>query len=204
MLQPNTIKLKLLSLILLSSVPLSGCIKTAPLDVQQRPQDWGMQISGKHNFYQISNTLYRSEQPDDQLLAELQKHQIGTVINLRSRDKDQENLGHTQLKLVHIPIHTWAMDREDLLKVMQQIQQAKNNNEKVLIHCYHGSDRTGASVAMYRIIFEHWSIEDALREMKHGGYGFHVIWQNIPKIFTPENIKWIREQLSNPSEFSPT
>jgi len=52
---------------------------------------------------------------------------------------------------------------------------------------------------MYRIIFEHWPIEQALQEMKYGGYGFHCIWSNIEKLFTPENVKWIREQLKNPS-----
>ncbi len=46
-------------------------------------------------------------------------------------------------------------------QVMNILQQAKQKNQKVLIHCYHGSDRTGASVAMYRIIFEDWTIEAA-------------------------------------------
>jgi hypothetical protein len=32
---------------------------------------------------------------------------------------------------------------------------------------------------MYRIIFQHWSIEEAKREMKQGGYGFHPIWKNM-------------------------
>ena len=48
-------------------------------------------------------------------------------------------------------------------------------------------------------LFEHWSIEEAVQEMKQGGYGYHPIWLNIEKIFIPENIKWIQEQLSNPS-----
>ena len=37
---------------------------------------------------------------------------------------------------------------------MQQIKIAKQNDQRVLLHCYHGSDRTGASVAMYRIILK--------------------------------------------------
>ena len=51
---------------------------------------------------------------------------------------------------------------------MQQIKIAKQNDQRVLLHCYHGSDRTGASVAMYRIIFENWTIDDAVKEMKQG------------------------------------
>ena len=121
------------------------------------------------------------------------------IINLRSRNQDLKKLSNQGFKLVHIPIHTWAIDREDLLKVMQQIQLAEQNQQKVLLHCYHGSDRTGASVAMYRIIFQNWSTADALAEMKHGGYGFHPIWKNIEPLFSPENIKWIQQQLLNPS-----
>ena len=82
---------------------------------------------------------------------------------------------------------------------MQTIQTAKQHNQKVLVHCYHGSDRTGATIAMYRIIFENWSIEDAVKEMKQGGYGYHIIWKNIDHLFTPENVKWIQQQLSNPA-----
>ncbi|MGA9698410.1 MAG: dual specificity protein phosphatase family protein, partial [Acinetobacter sp.] len=108
-------------------------------------------------------------------------------------------LASSGFKLVHLPIHTWAMSREDLLQVMRQVQQAKALDQKVLIHCYHGSDRTGASIAMYRIIFENWKIEDALSEMKYGGYGFHPVWMHIEKIFSPENVRWIQQQLSNPS-----
>lgn len=75
---------------------------------------------------------------------------------------------------------------------MQAIQEAQKNQHKVLIHCYHGSDRTGASIAMYHIIFENWSTEDVPSEMKHGGYGFHPIWFNIQKNFSPKNIAWIK------------
>ncbi len=63
---------------------------------------------------------------------------------------------------------------------MQQIRTCREQNQqKVLLHCYHGSDRTGASVAMYRIIFQNWSTTDALAEMKHGGYGFRIQFGKI-------------------------
>ena len=185
--------------LLISIGLLTGCMTTPALPEQQRPQDWGQQLHKEHNFYQISDELYRSEQPGHELKPLLKLHHINVVINLRSRDIDREVLTNENLKLKHVPIHTWAIDREDLLHVMRLIQQARQNNEKMLLHCYHGSDRTGASVAMYRIIFQDWSIEDAVQEMKYGGYGFHAIWRNIETLFTPENVKWIREQLSNPS-----
>lgn len=172
---------------------------TQALPDHERPQNWGSVINKQHNLYQISPMLYRSEQPNSVFIPELKKNNIDVVINLRSRNKDKMVLAEQNFKLVHIPINTWAMDRNDLLNVMKAIQTAKQQDQKVLIHCYHGSDRTGASVAMYRIIYENWTIDDALNEMKHGGYGFHPIWGNIEKLFSPENIKWMREQLTNPS-----
>ena len=186
------------AIILIVSLQLTACMTTQALPDHERPQNWGSVINKQHNLYQISPMLYRSEQPNSVFIPELKKNNIDVVINLRSRNKDKMVLAEQNFKLVHIPINTWAMDRNDLLDVMKAIQTAKQQDQKVLIHCYHGSDRTGVSVAMYRIIYVNWTIDDALNEMKHGGYGFHPIWGNIEKLFTPENIKWIREQLTNP------
>lgn len=183
----------------MSSSLLTGCMTTPAIPEHQRPKYWGQSIHQDHNFHQISDFVYRSEQPSTLLIPLLKQHQIDVVINLRSRDQDSRVLSKGKFQLHHVPIHTWAIDREDLLNVMQLIQQAQQNNRKVLLHCYHGSDRTGASIAMYRIVFQNWSMEDAVQEMKHGGYGFHAIWRNIENLFIPENVKWIREQLSNPS-----
>lgn len=194
------IKLTLLySSLCLSTLSFTGCMTTPALPMETRPAEWGTLLNQADNFYQISADVFRSEQPSAEMKVALKAHDIDVVINLRSRHRDPQYLDIQDFNLVHIPIHTWAMDREDLLAVMHQIQLAKAQQQKVLIHCYHGSDRTGASIAMYRIIFEQWTIEQALQEMKYGGYGFHPIWQNIETLFSPENVKWIQEQLSNPS-----
>ncbi|WOE30467.1 MULTISPECIES: dual specificity protein phosphatase family protein [unclassified Acinetobacter] len=184
---------------IISYINLNSSLYAATDIATERPAHWATLISSQHNFYQISPFLFRSEQPAQNLIPLLQYYQINTVINLRSSDKkDQQAFKNTSVELVHIPIHTWAISKQDLLQIMQVIQTAKQQQKNVLIHCYHGSDRTGASIAMYRIIFEHWSIEDALNEMQNGGYGFHPIWFNIKKLFTPENIQWIQQQLQHP------
>jgi len=190
-------KLSLLTLVI--CISLQGCMQHESIAHEHRPQDWGSLVSQTHNFYQISNDVYRSEQPDTAMISELKNHQIRTIINLRAKDADSLVFKNENFNLVHIPINTWAIDRQDLLEVMQQIKIAKQNDQRVLLHCYHGSDRTGASVAMYRIIFENWTIDDAVKEMKQGGFGYHIIWKNIDRLFTPENVRWIQQQLSNPS-----
>lgn len=47
----------------------------------------------------------------------------------------------------------------------------------MVVHCWHGSDRTGAVIAAYRIVQQGWSQHDAIDEMINGGYGFHPIFQ---------------------------
>ncbi|MEQ1065914.1 dual specificity protein phosphatase family protein [Acinetobacter sp. XH1741] len=190
---------KILLIALALCLSLQGCMQHESIVQAQRPKDWASLVSQNHNFYQVSNDIFRSEQPNTMMIPELKNHQIGTIINLRAKDSDSVVFKNENFNLVHIPINTWAINRQDLLKVMQQIKIAKQNNQRVLLHCYHGSDRTGASIAMYRIIFEHWAIDDAVKEMQQGGYGYHIIWKNIDHLFTPENVKWIQQQLSNPS-----
>lgn len=191
--------MKKIIIALVCCINLSACMTSPALPLNERPDSWGELIQRDSNFYQIDHSLYRSEQPSAELSQLIQTHQIDVIINLRARHKDPKIVQDPSIEYVHLPIHTWQINREDLLQVMRTIQQAKQKQQKVLIHCYHGSDRTGASVAMYRIIFQGWSIEAAKQEMKHGGYGYHSIWKNIDQLLNVENVRWIQEQLLNPS-----
>ncbi|MGE8683996.1 MAG: dual specificity protein phosphatase family protein [Acinetobacter sp.] len=191
--------MKKIIIALVCCINLSACMTSPALPLNERPDSWGELIQRDSNFYQIDHSLYRSEQPSAELSQLIQTHQIDVIINLRARHKDPKIVQDPSIEYVHLPIHTWQINREDLLQVMRTIQQAKQKQQKVLIHCYHGSDRTGASVAMYRIIFQGWSIEAAKQEMKHGGYGYHSIWKNIDQLLNVKNVRWIQEQLLNPS-----
>jgi tyrosine-protein phosphatase SIW14 len=44
----------------------------------------------------------------------------------------------------------------------------------VLLHCKAGLHRTGCMVAVYRMEFDHWTMEEALRELKGHGFGEFV------------------------------
>ena len=46
----------------------------------------------------------------------------------------------------------------------------------MLVHCWHGSDRTGIIVAAYRIIYENWSVAQAEAEFCRDEYGHHEFW----------------------------
>ena len=55
---------------------------------------------------------------------------------------------------------------EDILEKTTAVQKKKVKFElPVLIHCQGGSDRTGVMVALYRMAFQGWDLEEAKNEM---------------------------------------
>ena len=50
-------------------------------------------------------------------------------------------------------------------------------------------------VAMYRIIYEDWSIADAKNEMLNGPYGYHSVWKNLEALFTESTVAEVRKLL---------
>ncbi len=190
---------------LLATLALSICLtqayatETAP--PLERPDQWAQPVSPEKNLYKISDTLYRSEQLQSNDLEQLQALNIKTVVNLRSSNKDQKVLVSPELTLVHVPMRAWAVKEEQVAEALWQIRKAERKGS-VLFHCYHGSDRTGLVLAMYRIVYQNWTIADAHKEMKEGGYGFNRIWVNIDEFFTPEKVETIKTLLAQKEKSS--
>ena len=66
-----------------------------------------------------------------------------------------------------------------------------------LVHCQHGADRTGLVVAMYRIVFQGWTKEDAIAEMVDGGFGYHSIWSNLIQFIKKADIEKIKKEVGS-------
>jgi protein tyrosine/serine phosphatase len=49
--------------------------------------------------------------------------------------------------------------------------------------------------AMYRIVFQGWSKDEAIREMVEGGYGFHSIWSNIIQYVKNVDVDKIKKEV---------
>jgi protein tyrosine/serine phosphatase len=98
------------------------------------------------------------------------------VLNLRRLKDDQKKAKHTALSLYHIPMKAGAIDPAEVMKALTLIRDRKG---PILIHCWHGSDRTGMLCAMYRMVFQGWNKDDAVNEMTKGNFGFHSGYKNI-------------------------
>jgi protein tyrosine/serine phosphatase len=148
-----------------------------------------IRLAGIHNAGKIDDHLFRGAQPDQDGVQSLQKLGVTTIIDLRAEDhnrsaeekKQAENIG---IKFVLIPNDGWsnptdAHMAEFFRLIAQRPQQA------IFVHCQFGEDRTGVYVAAYRMVFEHWTWQQALAEMRdfHFTSFWHPNMKNYVKHF---------------------
>jgi protein tyrosine/serine phosphatase len=168
-----------------------------PADVTApRPAHWAepIAVEGVPNLHRITPALYRREQPNATGMKNLEKLGIRTVINLRYFNHDDDEVRGTNLRTERTKILTWRIDDDHVIEVMRMLRQADNG--PFLIHCQHGADRTGLMSAMYRILVQGWSKEDALKELNEGGYGYHSMWRNIPRYIESADVEKLRAAIA--------
>lgn len=163
---------------------------------QQRQAAWATPVaSGKlKNFYKLDDKVYRSAQPDKKGFKELKDLGIKNILNLRDYHKDKPG------KDSGLNLYSVEMDAGKIYagQVVEALRFIKNSQGPVLIHCWHGSDRTGTVSAMYRIVFQDWTKDAAIEELMSGGYGYHNIYKNIPEFIRQANIEEIRKKVMAP------
>jgi protein tyrosine/serine phosphatase len=179
----------MLILTLLLSLPIEA-------EIRVRPHEWAQPMLGSElaNFYRLSDEVYRSRQPDVEDMVALQRMGVRSILNLREYHSDEDDAKGTQLKLYRVPVNAGKIDDSFVVSALRVIDGAE---KPILIHCWHGSDRTGVVVAMYRMIFQDWSREQAIDEFVNGGYGYHAgFYPNIQRYLATVNIMAIRRQIS--------
>jgi len=144
-----------------------------------------LRITGIPHAGKITETLYRGAQPQEVGFSELKLLGITTIVDLRSEDhekvewerKHAESLG---MRFVHIPVAGWSPPNDE--QVVQFLSLLRGNpGQKVFMHCHFGEDRTGVFTAIYRIAFEKWTADQAIKEMYF--FGFNGVWHPSMKTF---------------------
>ncbi|MBW2457026.1 MAG: tyrosine-protein phosphatase [Deltaproteobacteria bacterium] len=151
----------------------------APSAATPRPTHWALPLDkpGLPNLHKVSDELYRGAQPTAAGMGELATLKVRTVVNLRLLHSDRKLLRGFSLDYEHVRMEAWEAEDDEVIEVLKLlIDPAK---QPVFLHCKHGADRTGLVVAVYRIVVQGWSKEDAIAEMTEGGFGHHSVWHNL-------------------------
>jgi protein tyrosine/serine phosphatase len=185
--------IKTISLLLIFVSFFLGCALTKV--ESNRPAEWAtpVQMRGAGNLYKVTDYLYRSEQPIEEGMRNLNKLGIKTIINLRAFYSDADKIRETGLRVEELSVNVWHIEDADVVRVLRIIR--KRENGPFLIHCARGADRVGVMIAMFRVVEQGWTKEDAIEEMVHGGYGFHPLWFLIVRYVKHADVEKIRKQV---------
>jgi protein tyrosine phosphatase (PTP) superfamily phosphohydrolase (DUF442 family) len=172
-------------------LPLAG----RAVEPTSRPATWATKVDrpGLPNLYKINDGLYRGAQPTPDGIKELEKLGVKTIVGLRAEHSDKTILGDSKLVFIDIPMHAWNVGDKQILEFLKIATDKAS--QPVFVHCLHGADRTGTMCAAYRVVVDGWTKQQAIDEMTNGGFNFHPIWTNLPKLIENLDVEKMRSKV---------
>jgi protein tyrosine phosphatase (PTP) superfamily phosphohydrolase (DUF442 family) len=151
-----------------------------------------MRVQGLPNLYKVSDDLYRGAQPTAEGLRELKKLGIRTVIDLRESNGNRAKLDELGLACERIPMTAFLVRENDVVRFLQIV--GTPGNGPIFVHCRRGADRTGLMCAVYRIVIQGWTKDEAIAEMTQGGFRFNHGYQNVVNYLRDLDVNQIKQR----------
>ena len=123
-------------------------------------------------------------------MKQLQARGIKTVISLRALHSDKGVVAGTGLKSVRMKMEPWHSDEDEAIFFLKATTDT--DNLPAFVHCERGADRTGVLCAMYRVVVCGWTKEQALDEMKDGGFGYNPVWKELVTFVEKSDVNKIK------------
>lgn len=171
----------------------AACLLLVAGAADARPETWARPLDEPSlpNLHQVTPSIFRSAQPEEGAHEALQRLGVRSVISLRFRGDRAALL--PGVRRIHAPIESWDVDHDEVMRALRALVDP--DNQPVLLHCRHGADRTGTVIAAYRMVVEGWSAEEAIEEMREGGYNYHAIWRNMVRYLRRLDVAAARSEL---------
>jgi protein tyrosine/serine phosphatase len=118
------------------------------------------------NLGVVDGRIYRGEQPKREDFAALAKIGVKTIIDLRAdaRSASRTEAEAAGLKYINIPIRNGGTPNDDQAAAFMKAVEDPANGV-VYVHCAGGRHRTGSMLAVYRMLHDNWTVEQAYDEM---------------------------------------
>ncbi|HIA52925.1 MAG TPA: hypothetical protein EYN91_12710 [Candidatus Melainabacteria bacterium] len=135
------------------------------------------------NFHPVAEGIYRGGRPSRDGLRALRQRGFKTVLSFRWRKApiavERSYVEELGMKFINIPLNYWSLPNQQEIDSFLAIIDDRRNYP-IFVHCFHGADRTGLLMAIYRVVRCGWSFDEAYREMV--ACGFHR--------FRTQHYKW--------------
>lgn len=148
-------------------------------------------VPGIENFAKVSEALWRGAQPTAEGFRQLEAMGARTIVSFRHDHDDLAMMKGTRLQYLRIPSRAWHPTRANLVKFLKVVEDPAN--WPIYIHCAQGRDRTGYNAAAYRMVFQGWTAETALREMRL--FRFNRIWVGNPGFLKALDVEDMRTRM---------
>ena len=126
------------------------------------------------NYHIVDNRVHRGGFPKKTGFKVLKTHnRIKSILSLRGFD-DKSIAEHdfalkNNLSFFSIPLSVYKQPTENNVKQFLNIV-LNPDNQPVFVHCTSGRDRTGAMIALYRVVVYGWGPKEAYKEAKKLGF----------------------------------
>lgn len=152
--------------------------------------------AGPPNLHRVDGKVWRSGQPTRHDFRKLEGEGIGEVLCLRRWHSDRELA--PELERHQVRMSAGRIRDAEIVAALRVMVAA---DEPLLVHCLHGSDRTGAVVAMYRMVVQRWPREKAIAEFMEPEFGHHAeVFPNIREYLEAVDVGKIRRELGRAAE----
>jgi protein tyrosine/serine phosphatase len=173
---------------MLSAIMVGGCAQLpipvtlpSPTHTSKPPTN---EFAGLTNFGKVTNHIWRGAQPTAAGYQNLvQRGHVKSFLSLRrgaNRDEVELKLENIAgVKCYQVSMKEWDPGQDNLRQLALAIKTLKDLSDDpktrpVYVHCKAGENRTGLVIATYRMVYQGWTPEEAVREMRT--YGFYRIW----------------------------
>jgi tyrosine-protein phosphatase SIW14 len=176
---------RFLSLLLLAFTVAGCAVRHAAPSSPQFAFAEKFQLPGISDAGKVNEFLYRGTQPSQEGVEQLKKLGISAIVDLRGErrgtlEQERRHAESLGMRLVQIPGNGWSPPRDEQIAEFLSLFRERPR-QKVFVHCWLGSDRSGVFIATYRMAFDGWTPEQALAEM----YAFHFkgFWHPAMKAY---------------------
>ena len=166
--------------LLILSLPKIAFANEQDLNFYEDPQFSLLEDSTPFEF---ASNLLRGRRPasENELRQWMREYRITKILSLDNyqddgsfADREKTWAQSVGVTWVHYPMHHF------LAASVTQLQQAlglltADPSARVYVHCQYGKDRTGFVVAAHRIAIDHWTVDDAKKELYDFGH-WNVLW----------------------------
>lgn len=135
------------------------------------------------NFHHVVEGIYRGGRPSRDGLKALRQQGFRTVLSFRWRKApiavERAYVEELGMKFINIPLNYWSLPNQAQIDAFLEVVDDRRNYP-IFVHCFHGADRTGLLMGIYRLVRCKWTFEEAYSEMV--ACGFHR--------FRTQHYKW--------------